>query len=237
MTNHITAGRTEPPSTDTPRHQAPQCLRETRMVDSENVSILSCSDLAMVLLVRAGDSCRAMPTVRLREIGAVVKELSVLGIPAVKVFASGDTRDRTGSRGKAPDSLMAHAIREAKAAHPPVIVMTEACLCSYTDSGECHLIDRTGHPDRQATIEAIAEQAVARPRRGADVIGPAAMISDNVSCVRQPLDDRPPPGPDHAAADFRLAPVRRLPANHGRGPRRPVNAVSSRSIRPDRRPR
>ncbi|HWR48868.1 MAG TPA: hypothetical protein VN327_14850, partial [Pseudonocardiaceae bacterium] len=130
-----------------------------------------------------------MPTVRLRKIGAVVKELAGLGIPAVKVFASGDARDRTGSRGKAPDSLMACAIREVKAAHPSVIVMTETCLCSYTDSGECHLIDRTGHPDRLAAIEAIAEQAAAQAAAGADVVGPAAMISGSVSCVRQALID------------------------------------------------
>lgn len=93
MTNHITAALLVP----------------------GNVSILSVSDLAMVLLVRADDSGRAMPTVRLRKIGAVVKELAGLGIPAVKVFASGDARDRTGSRGKAPDSLMACAIRPESA--------------------------------------------------------------------------------------------------------------------------
>lgn len=159
------------------------------MVDSEKVSVLSASDLAMVLLVRADGSDRSMPTVELREIGVIVEELAGLGIPAVKVFASGDARDRTGSRGKAPDSLMARAIREVKAARSSVIVMTETCLCSYTDSGECHLIDRTGHPDRLASIEAIAEQAVAQAAAGADVVGPAAMISGSVRRVRQNLED------------------------------------------------
>jgi len=159
------------------------------MVDSENVSILSTSDLAMVLLVRTDDSARAMPTVRPREIGSVVEELAGLGIRAVKLFASSDARDCTGSQGKASDSLMARAIREAKAVHSSVIVMTETCLCSYTDSGECHLIDRTGHPDRLATIEAIAEQAVAQAAAGADVVGPAAMINGSVSWVRRALDE------------------------------------------------
>jgi porphobilinogen synthase len=103
------------------------------MVDSNNISILSASDLAMVLLVRADDSRRTMPTVRLKEIGAVVGELTDLGIHTVKMFASGDARDCTGSRGKACDSLMARAIREAKTAHPSLIVITETCLCSYTN--------------------------------------------------------------------------------------------------------
>ncbi|MGH3898272.1 MAG: hypothetical protein ACRDTA_08455 [Pseudonocardiaceae bacterium] len=57
--------------------------------------------------------------------GAAVKELADLGIETAKMFASGDARDRTGSRGKACDSLMARAIREVKAAHPSMIVMTE----------------------------------------------------------------------------------------------------------------
>lgn len=109
----------------------------------------------MVLLVRADDSRRAMPTVRLREIGAAVTELADLGIQAVKVFASGDSRDRTGSRGKTPDSLMARVIREVKAANPSALVMTETCLCSYTDSGECHLMDRMA-------VWIGAEQAVAQ---------------------------------------------------------------------------
>ena len=129
------------------------------------------------------------------------------------MFASGDARDRTGSRGKALDSLMARAIREAKAAHPSVVVMTETCLCSYTDSGECHVIDRTGCPDRLATIEAIAEQAVAQAAAGADVVGPAAMIGGSVSRVRQALDDT-------SHADVQImphlifdSPVRRLPAD------------------------
>jgi delta-aminolevulinic acid dehydratase/porphobilinogen synthase len=171
------------------RQEGVAMSRETYMANSENVSILSASDLAMVLLVRADDSRRTMPTVRLKEIGAAVGELADLGIHAVKVFASGDARDCTGSRGKACDSLMARAIREIKAAHPSMIVITETCLCSYTDSGECHLIGWTGRPDLQATIEVIAEQAVAQAAAGADVVGPAAMISGSVSRVRQALDE------------------------------------------------
>jgi porphobilinogen synthase len=177
------------------------------VINPENVPILSAADLAMVLLVRADESRRAMPTVRLREIGTVVEELAGLGIQAVKVFASGDVRDRNGSRGKAPDNLMACAIREIKSAHPSMIVLTETCLCSYTDSGECHLTGQDGRPDRPASIEAIAEQAVAQAAVGADVVGPAAMLNGSVSCVRQALDDADHPSVQimpHLIFDSRL---------------------------------
>ncbi len=66
------------------------------MIGSENVSIFSSSDLIMLLLVRADGLRRAMPTMPLSEIGAAVKELAGLDIPAVKVFARGELRDRTG---------------------------------------------------------------------------------------------------------------------------------------------
>lgn len=180
---------------------------DQHVANPKDVPVLSAADLAMVLLVRADESRRAMPTVRFREIGTLIEELVRLGIQGVKVFASGDARDRNGSRGRAPDSLMACAIREIKSTHPSVIVMTETCLCSYTASGECHLTDQDGRPDLPASIEAIVEQAVAQAVAGADVVGPAAMLSGSVSCVRQALDDAGYPGVQimpHLIFDSRL---------------------------------
>jgi porphobilinogen synthase len=159
------------------------------MINSGNISILSTSDLIMVFLVRDDGSSQILPTVQLNEIGVAVEECVNLGIPAVKLFASSDTRDCIGSRGTAPDSLMIRAIKEVKTAYPSVTVITETCLCSYTDSGECHLLDRNGRPDRLATIEAITEQAVAQAAAGANVVGPAAMISGSVSRIRRALND------------------------------------------------
>lgn len=152
---------------------------------------LTSSDLAMVILVRDNQDARhrPMPILGIREIGAAVRDLTAHGVHSVKVFASDDRRDATGSGGKALDSLMARSIREVKAADPSMTVMTETCLCSYTDTGECHITGRAGNPDRIATLDALAEQAVAQAEAGADVVGPAAMLDGSVSRVRQALDD------------------------------------------------
>lgn len=142
----------------------------------------------MVLLVRDDDRTGLMPTVRPSEVAAAARRLARLGVPAVKLFASGSVRDTLGSAGAAPDSLMACAIAEVKGAEPGLTVMTETCLCSYTPTGECHITGPAGAPDVAGTVEALARQAVAQAEAGADVVGPAAMISGSVSAVRSALD-------------------------------------------------
>jgi porphobilinogen synthase len=156
----------------------------------EAITTVKPSDLVMVLLVRddADAGARPMPTLGLQDIGAAVKELTGHGVSAVKVFASGDRRDATGSAALSGDSMMSRAIQEVKAADASMTVMTETCLCSYTDTGECHVTGRAGKPDVAATVDAIAEQAVVQARAGADIVGPAAMLAGSVRRVRQELD-------------------------------------------------
>ncbi|MBC6468043.1 hypothetical protein [Actinomadura alba] len=160
-------------------------------VTGETVSTLKPSDLAMVFLVRDDPEAgaRPMPTLGLRDVGPAVKDLVRHGVSAVKVFAGGDRRDALGSAGRARDSMMSRAIQEVKAADASMTVMTETCLCSFTDTGECHVGDDAGSPDIAATIEAIAEQAVVQAKAGADIVGPAAMLPGSVRRVRQALDD------------------------------------------------
>lgn len=159
-------------------------------VTGETISTLQPSDLAMVLLVREDRNAGAhpMPTLGLRDIGLAVKDLAEHGVGAVKVFATGDRRDAVGSAARARDSMMSRAIQEVKAADASMTVMTETCLCSYTDTGECHVGDPAGRPDIAATTEAIAEEAVVQAEAGADIVGPAAMLPGSVRGVRQALD-------------------------------------------------
>ncbi|WP_433357468.1 hypothetical protein ACQP25_30870 [Microtetraspora malaysiensis] len=146
----------------------------------------------MAILVRGDHDLmapRPMTTMPIKEVGSVVGDLARYGVPALKVFAGGDRRDAHGSRGASADSIMANAIREAKSANPAVTVMTETCLCSYTDSGECHIARKDGQPDLAATLEAMAAQAVVQADAGADIIGPAAMLAGSIARIRQALDE------------------------------------------------
>ncbi|WP_169515777.1 hypothetical protein [Amycolatopsis nigrescens] len=154
-------------------------------------SLLAPANLTMVFLVRDDGSSqpRPMPTVPLGMLNRAVTRAAHAGVQSVKLFSTDGRRDPIGSAGRSPHSLMAQAIHEVKVVDPSVTVLTETCLCSYTASGECYIADRNGTPDVTATIDAIAEQAVAQADAGADVVGPASMLGGSVRKVRQALDE------------------------------------------------
>ncbi|WP_414507178.1 hypothetical protein [Streptomyces sp. NEAU-L66] len=151
-------------------------------------SSLTSADLAMTLLVREDDDKpRPMPTLTVREVGGAVKALESLGVKSVKIFAGSRVRDARASRSASPTNLMARAIEAAKRAAPGVLVMTETCVCSHNDTGECWLADKHGRMDLEETIEALGVQAVMQAKAGADIVGPAAMIPGSVRRVRHEL--------------------------------------------------
>jgi len=149
---------------------------------------LTPADLSMVLLVTEEEDERPMPTVTVAQIPARMREIRAHGIRSVKVFAESTVRDDTAGFSVTPDSLMARAVRAAKEAEPDIAVMTETCLCSYTDTGHCYLSDRNGRPDIAATIDVTSRQAVAHAAAGADIVGPASMVTGTTKGVREALN-------------------------------------------------
>ncbi|MGG2462802.1 hypothetical protein ACO0M4_23790 [Streptomyces sp. RGM 3693] len=151
---------------------------------------LAPEDLTMVFLMREDDDTapRPMPTLTVREVPGAIKALESFGVKSVKMFAGSRVRDARASQGASPTSLMARAIQAAKKAAPSVAVMTETCVCSHTDSGECWLADERGAMDLEETTEVMAAQAVMQADVGADIVGPAAMIPGSVRAVRGALD-------------------------------------------------
>ncbi|MGW0962564.1 hypothetical protein ACWD4K_26980 [Streptomyces gelaticus] len=98
-------------------------------------------------------------------------------------------RDAHASQAASPTGLMMRAIRAIKDTAPEMAVMTETCVCSHTDTGECFIAGPWGRGlDLVSTIEALAEQAVAQAAAGADIVGPAAMMPGSVRAVRTALD-------------------------------------------------
>ncbi|MFG2249128.1 hypothetical protein [Spirillospora sp. NPDC048823] len=153
---------------------------------------LSADRLVMVVLVREDgrDTSRPpspVPTYTLDQLPRVTARTHEAGITAMKVFAT-DRHDASGTRGTTDGSVMTRAIRAIKSTRVGVQVMTETCLCGYLSSGDCHLTTRNGQPDQTATIAALAHQAVAQAKAGADVIGPAAMIPGSIAACRSALN-------------------------------------------------
>ncbi len=163
-------------------------VRETR---------LSPDDLIYPMFVAAGKGIR-------REIGAMpgnfqlsvdmlepeIEEIVGLGLPAVILFGLPEHKDGVGSEGYSDQGVVQQASREIKRLAPDLIVITDVCLCEYTDHGHCGVIDVTGKVLNDPTLELLARMAVSHAEAGADIVAPSDMMDGRVAAIRQALDQK-----------------------------------------------
>ena len=159
---------------------------------------LRVNDLILPLFVRHGKKIRqpisSMPghaQMTVDHLAAEVGEISELGIPAVILFGIPETKDATGSDACSDQGIIPEAIREIKRVAPDLLVITDVCFCEYTDHGHCGIIsEKNGRidVDNDATLEILAQQAIAHARAGADVIAPSGMMDGFVATIRTALD-------------------------------------------------
>ncbi len=118
-----------------------------------------------------------------------VAEAQALGVPAVLLFGIPSRKDTLGSEAYSPDGVVQEAVAAIKHAAPDVVVMTDVCLCEYTDHGHCGLLTDAGEVDNDATLELLAQTAVSHAAAGADVVSPSAMMDGQVQALRAALDE------------------------------------------------
>lgn len=147
------------------------------------------------LFVRAGHRIRepiaSLPgQMRLSPDEAVVEagRLRDLGIPAVLLFGVPDTKDPEAHEAYADDGIVQHTVRLLKRSHPALAVVTDVCLCAYTDHGHCGVV-RGDEINNDATLDLLARTAVSHAAAGADVVAPSAMMDGQVGAIRAALDD------------------------------------------------
>ena len=116
------------------------------------------------------------------------REVASLGIPAVLLFGLPNEKDDMGSQAYAPEGVVQEAVRAIKAAAPGLAVVTDVCMCEYTDHGHCGILDGAT-VDNDATLDLLARTAVSHAEAGADVVAPSAMMDGQVAAIRAALDD------------------------------------------------
>ena len=153
------------------------------------------ADLVLPLFVVPGQGVRraiaSMPGVdqtSADEMVRDVEEAARLGLGAVVLFGVPEHKDSTGSSGWADDGVVQRAVRAAKNAVPDLPVITDVCLCEYTDHGHCGVPigDRI---DNDRSLPLLARMAVSHAAAGADVVAPSDMMDGRVAEIRRELDD------------------------------------------------
>jgi porphobilinogen synthase len=157
------------------------------------------SDFVLPLFVGPGKDWRkpigAMPGQYQLSIDQCVKEAKLAhdhGVPAVILFGLPESKDAIGSSGWDAQGPVALAVRELKEKMPSLIVMTDVCMCEYTDHGHCgKLVSNRGEltVDNDATLELLAKEALCHAEAGADIVAPSDMMDGRVAKIRKTLDE------------------------------------------------
>jgi porphobilinogen synthase len=152
-------------------------------------------DLIYPLFVVSGENCRkeipSMPGICHLSPDFLVEEAARAfdaGIPAVLLFGVSDHKDAEGEEAWNDAGIVQQAVIALKSSLPELTVITDVCLCGYTDHGHCGVI-RNGEVDNDATLERLSAMALSHVRTGADIVAPSDMMDGRVGAIRRTLDE------------------------------------------------
>lgn len=187
----------------------PRRLRKSEKLRSlVRETSLEVNDLIMPLFVRPGKGIKNEITsmkgnyqMSVDVLVKEVKELEGLGVPGVILFGIPEEKDQKASGAYDEEGIVQQAIRAIKEEAKDILVITDVCLCEYTDHGHCgHVMqDRTGRwdVDNDTTLELLAKTALSHAVAGADIVAPSDMMDGRVGAIRGVLDE----------ADFQDIPI------------------------------
>ena len=163
-----------------------------RLVRENSVTI---NDLVQPLFVVPGEKIKteinSMPGqfhLSVDQVAIEASRIAKLNIPAVILFGIPEKKDSVGSEAYSDDGIVQRAIRAIKKSAPDLLVITDVCLCEYTDHGHCGVIENK-RVSNDPTLELLARTAVSHARAGADIVAPSDMMDGRVAAIRKGLDD------------------------------------------------
>ena len=162
-----------------------------KMLSAVNLTV---NDLIYPLFVTCGENrenpVQSMPGVAQLSIDRLVvkvEEAVELKIPAIILFGIPGKKDALGSEAYAADGIIQQAVRKVKQEFPQLAVITDVCLCEYTDHGHCGFVEN-GKVLNDPTLDLLARTAVSHARAGADMVAPSDMMDGRVGAIREALD-------------------------------------------------
>lgn len=156
---------------------------------------LSADNLIQPLFVCPGRGVKrpvpSMPGVAQMSVDNIVaeaREIHAAGVPALILFGIPERKDAIGSEAWNDNGEVQRAIREVKERVPELAVITDVCMCEYTDHGHCGVV-KGGDVDNDATLELLSREALSHARAGADIVAPSDMMDGRVGAIRRALDE------------------------------------------------
>lgn len=174
----------------------PRRLRQNesfrRMIRETNLSV---NDLILPLFAINGKNVKnpikSMPGQYQLSVDNLIKESAhayKLGIPAVMLFGIPDSKNPLATGAYANKGIVQKAVKAIKDSIPGLLVITDVCLCQYTDHGHCGVVDGN-IIDNDATLDLLARTAVSHAKAGADMVAPSDMMDGRVTEIRGALDE------------------------------------------------
>lgn len=175
--------------------------RARRMRESEvfrrmiRETVLTPDDFILPLFAISGKNVKnpidSMPGHYQQSIDNIVKsakEAYDLGVPAIMLFGVPPKKDPLGTQAYAKDGIVQKAVKEVKNKIPELAVLTDVCLCQYTDSGHCGIVEKN-RIDNDSTLDLLGRVAVSHAKAGADMVAPSDMMDGRVAEIRAALDE------------------------------------------------
>ncbi|MDH3998880.1 MAG: porphobilinogen synthase, partial [Desulfuromonadales bacterium] len=177
-----------------PEYRARRLRRTDTMRRMVRETFLRVDDLIYPMFSAFGKDIKkeivSMPGIYQQSIEHIVaeaKEVKELGIPAVILFGIPEEKDPVGQDAYSDSGIIQETIRAIKAEVPELMVITDVCMCEYTDHGHCGVI-KDGDVDNDETLKLLAAEALSHAQAGADMVAPSDMMDGRVAAIRQILD-------------------------------------------------
>ena len=177
-----------------PEYRARRLRRSESLRSMVRETFLRPEDLIYPMFSAFGKNVRkeiiSMPGIYQQSIEHIVaeaKEVYELGIPAVILFGIPEEKDPLGQDAYSESGIIQETIRAIKADVPKLLVITDVCMCEYTDHGHCGVI-KDNDVDNDETLKLLAAEALSHARAGADIVAPSDMMDGRVAAIREILD-------------------------------------------------
>ncbi len=180
----------------------PRRLRSNKLIrDLVQENQLTVKDLIMPLFVRPGSGIKkeiaTMPGNYQFSVDTLVeevKELASLGIPGVILFGIPSVKDELGTEAYADDGIIQNAVRAIKENVSDILVITDVCMCEYTNHGHCGFIKKDEASgeyliDNDETVKLLTKEALSHAEAGVDIVSPSDMMDGRVGAIREILDE------------------------------------------------